>query len=56
MAKKESIKTYKKPFDSPDFVEISKSDLSKELGESEIDVLKSEGKLKTAQAIYKTKK
>lgn len=57
MAKKtKTFKAYKKPFDSSEFSEISKSELKKEIGDSGIEVLETAGKVKTAQAIYKTSK
>ena len=57
MAKKtKTFKASKKPFDSSEFSEISKSELKKEIGDSGIEVLETAGKVKTAQAIYKTSK
>ncbi len=56
MAKKDTFTAYKKPFDSSEFSEISKSILKKEIGDSGIEVLKSTGKVKTEKAIYKTSK
>jgi len=56
MAKKDTFTAYKKPFDSSDFFEVSKSILEKEIGDSGIEVLKSTGKVKTQKAIYKTSK
>ena len=56
MAKKDTFTAYKKPFDSSEFFEVSKSILEKEIGDSGIEVLKSTGKVKTEKAIYKTSK
>lgn len=56
MAKQKTQKAFKKPFDGPDFLEISKSALKKEIGESGIESLENTGKLKTEKAIYKIEK
>ena len=57
MAKKtKTFKAFKKPFDSSEFSEISKSELKKEIGDSGIEVLETAGKVKTEKAIYKTSK
>lgn len=58
MAKKEksTFKALKKPFTSSEFSEISKTQLKKEIGEEGIEILTSTGRIKTAEAIYKTKK
>lgn len=57
MAKKtKTFKAYKKPFDSSEFSEISKSELKKEIGDSGVEVLENIGRIKTEKAIYKTSK
>lgn len=57
MAKKtKTFKAFKKPFDSSEFSEISKSELKKEIGDSGIEVLENIGRVKTEKAIYKISK
>lgn len=57
MAKKtKTIKALKKPFDSTEFSEISKTQLKKEIGYSGIEVLESTGRIKTDKAIYQISK
>lgn len=57
MAKKtKTFKAYKKPFDSSEFSEISKSELKKEIGDSGMEILENIGRIKTEKAIYKISK
>lgn len=57
MAKKtKTFKAFKKPFDSSEFSEISKSELKKEIGDSGMEILENIGRIKTEKAIYKTSK
>lgn len=54
--KTKTFKAFKKPFDSSEFSEISKSELKKEIGDSGIEVLENIGRVKTEKAIYKISK